>query len=161
MALIETRDLYKIYDVGESPVHALDGVSVVIEQGEFVAIMGPSGSGQVDLHECRGMPGPADQEVNFFSTGLTSARWTATSWLPSVTQKIGFVFQGFNLLPRTSALENVELPLLYNNVPGAERKKKGPGSLENPRPGRAGASQPESTLGRAAAAGCHRPGPRE
>jgi putative ABC transport system ATP-binding protein len=129
MALIETRELYKIYDVGDSPVHALDGVSVTIEQGEFVAIMGPSGSGKSTFMN---VVGCLDQQTRgqFFLDGIDVGNMGRDELAAIRNAKIGFVFQGFNLLPRTSALENVELPLLYNNVAGAERKQKALAALK-------------------------------
>ncbi len=129
MALIETRDLHKIYDVGESPVHALDGVSVTIERGEFVAIMGPSGSGKSTFMNVIGC---LDQQTRgqYLLDGIDVSHRDRDELAAIRNAKIGFVFQGFNLLPRTSALENVELPLLYNNISGAERRKKALASLK-------------------------------
>jgi len=129
MALIETRDLYKIYDVGESPVHALDGVSVIIEHGDFVTIMGPSGSGKSTFMN---VVGCLDQQTRgqYLLDGIDVGNMERDELAAIRNAKIGFVFQGFNLLPRTSAIENVELPLLYNNVPGAERKRKAMAALK-------------------------------
>jgi putative ABC transport system ATP-binding protein len=129
MALIETVDLYKIYDVGESPVHALDGVSVSIERGEFVAIMGPSGSGKSTFMNVIGC---LDQQTKglFSLDGIDVGRLDRDELAEIRNAKIGFVFQGFNLLPRTSALENVELPMLYNNVPSGERRKRALAALK-------------------------------
>ncbi|MCX5833330.1 MAG: ABC transporter ATP-binding protein [Deltaproteobacteria bacterium] len=129
MALIETRELYKIYDVGESPVHALDGVSLMIEQGEFVAIMGPSGSGKSTFMNVIGC---LDQQTRgqYLLDGIDVSHMNRDELASIRNAKIGFVFQGFNLLPRTSALENVELPLLYNNIPGTERRRKALAALQ-------------------------------
>ena len=112
--LIEIRDMYKIYAIGDEPVHALDGVSLSIDDGEFVAIMGSSGSGKstmLNILGCLDVP----------TRGLARIR----------CMKLGFVFQNFNLLPRTSALENVELPDLYmGRLNRRERKARAMQLLE-------------------------------
>ena len=129
MALIETRKIVKVYDVGDEGIRALQDVSVNIEQGEFVAIMGPSGSGKstfMNIIGCLDQPTSGDymldgQKISGLSRDeLASIR----------NRQIGFVFQGFNLLSRTSALENVELPLLYNHVPAKERKQQSIAALK-------------------------------
>jgi len=121
MALIETTDLYKVYELGENAVHALDGVSVTIDQGEFVAIMGPSGSGKSTFMN---VVGCLDQPTKgrYLLDGIDVGGMNRDELASVRNAKIGFVFQGFNLLPRTSALENVELPMLYNSVSHRERK---------------------------------------
>ena len=110
--LIEIRDMYKIYQIGEEPVHALDGVSLFVDEGEFVAIMGSSGSGKstmLNILGCLDVP----TKGSYLLDGTEVAARTPTELAHIRNRKLGFVFQNFNLLPRTSALENVELPDLY------------------------------------------------
>jgi putative ABC transport system ATP-binding protein len=129
MALIETKNLVKTYDVGDEGVRALENVSVRIEKGEFVAIMGPSGSGKstfMNIIGCLDQPTAGEYALDGRQiSGLSRDELAAIR-----NRKIGFVFQGFNLLSRTSSLENVELPLLYNHVPSVERKKKSLAALK-------------------------------
>ncbi len=123
MSLIETTDLYKTYVVGDVEVHALQGVSVSIERGEFVAVMGPSGSGKSTFMNILGcLDKPTKGKYILDGIDVTS---TNLSKLAGVrNRKIGFVFQGFNLISRTTALENVELPMVYNHTPSHLRKEK-------------------------------------
>ena len=110
--LIEIRDLRKIYAQGEEPVHALDGVSIDIDEGEFVAIMGASGSGKstmLNILGCLDTP----TSGSYLLDGLEVARRSRKELAVIRNKKLGFVFQNFNLLPRTSAIEQVELPDLY------------------------------------------------
>src|SRR5918911_2257962 len=119
MALIEAKDLTRIYELDGGRVVALDGVSLDIEDGDFVAVMGPSGSGKstfMNLIGCLDRPTRGSYSLNGRDVGKLSRDQLARVR----GQQIGFVFQGFNLLPRTSALENVELPLLYQGVAARE-----------------------------------------
>lgn len=129
MALIDTRDLYKIYKLGDVEVRALNGVSVSIEKGEFVAVMGPSGSGKSTFMNILGcLDKPTSGSYILDGIDVTA---TDLSKLAGVrNQKIGFVFQGFNLIKRTTAVENVELPMIYNHTPARERREKALAALK-------------------------------
>lgn len=129
MALIETIHLNKIYDLGETKVNALDDVEVVIERGEFVSIMGPSGSGKSTFMNVLGcLDEPTSGQ--YLLDGIEIGNLGRDELAEIRNLKIGFIFQGFNLLPRTSALENVELPMLYKNVPAAERRGRAQAALK-------------------------------
>ena len=121
--LIEIRDLVKVYRMGENDVRALDGVAVGVEHGEFVAIMGPSGSGKstlMNLIGCLDTPTSGTYRLNEQEV----SRLNDDELARIRNREIGFVFQTFNLLSRTSALENVEVPLVYAGVPRTERRQR-------------------------------------
>jgi putative ABC transport system ATP-binding protein len=129
MALIETRDLWKTYVMGTEEIHALRGVSIEIERGEYVAIMGPSGSGKstlMNLIGCLDTPSRGSYLLNGKQVGQMNDNELARIR----NEEIGFVFQTFNLLPRATALQNVELPLVYAAVPGSERQARAKAALE-------------------------------
>ena len=123
MSLIELRNITKSYPLGEQELQILKGISLKIEQGEFVAIMGPSGSGKSTLMNILGcLDKPTSGNYNL--DGKAVENLSSDELAEIRNQKIGFVFQGFNLLSRTSALENVELPMVYANIRPEIRKKR-------------------------------------
>src|SRR5215510_193540 len=129
MPLIETRDLWKTYVMGTEAVHALSGVSIAIERGEYVAIMGPSGSGKstlMNLIGCLDTPTKGSYLLNEKQVSQMNDDELARIR----NEEIGFVFQTFNLLPRASALHNVELPLIYAGISGKLRADRARQALE-------------------------------
>ena len=129
MALIETRDLWKTYVMGDEEIHALRGVSILIERGEYVAIMGPSGSGKstlMNLIGCLDTPSKGSYLLNDKEVAAMNDDELARIR----NEEIGFVFQTFNLLPRATALHNVELPLVYAGVSGKIRQERAKLALE-------------------------------
>jgi putative ABC transport system ATP-binding protein len=129
VALIETRDLWKTYVMGSEEIHALRGVSIEIQRGEYVAIMGPSGSGKstlMNLIGCLDTPSKGSYLLNDKQVSQMNDNELARIR----NEEIGFVFQTFNLLPRASALQNVELPLVYAGVPSKERHTRAKAALD-------------------------------
>lgn len=127
--MIELKNITKIYQVGDSRVEALKGIDLLIDEGEFVAIMGPSGSGKSTLLSITGcLDVPTGGEYLFDGKVVSALNDDELSLLRN--EKIGFVFQSFHLLPRFNALENVELPLIYGGIPKDERKERAKKCLE-------------------------------
>lgn len=129
MHLIEVRDVYKIYNPGENQVNALDGVSITIDEGEFVVIIGQSGSGKSTLMNMLGLlDTPTHGE--YYINGKLVDDLTDDQMSVIRNEEIGFIFQGFNLISSLSALENVELPLVYRGMPKQERREISQQALE-------------------------------
>ncbi|HEX4566602.1 MAG TPA: ABC transporter ATP-binding protein [Vicinamibacterales bacterium] len=129
MGLITTEDLWKTYVMGSEEIHALRGVSINIDKGEYVAIMGPSGSGKstlMNLVGCLDTPTKGSYLLN----GKEVAAMNDDELARIRNEEIGFVFQTFNLLPRATALHNVELPLVYAGVSGKDRLERAKLALE-------------------------------
>jgi putative ABC transport system ATP-binding protein len=121
--VIRVENLHKTYRMGDVEVPALRGVNLTIERGEFVAVMGSSGSGKstfMNILGCLDRP----TQGKYFLEGQEVGSLSADAWAHIRNKRIGFVFQGFNLLSRTTALENVELPMMYNGYAGKERRQR-------------------------------------
>ena len=129
MSLIETKDLWKTYVMGSEKVHALRGASITIEKGEYVAIMGPSGSGKSTLMNLIGCLDTATQG-DYILNNKNVSNMSDDELANIRNREIGFVFQTFNLLPRASALHNVELPLIYNGSSSVERIQRAERALQ-------------------------------
>jgi len=130
MSLIETREITKVYSTGDIKVNALCALSLTIDRGEFVSIMGPSGSGKstfMNILGCLDKPTGG----RYLLEGVDVGGLERDELAAIRNRKIGFVFQGFNLLARTSALENVELPLLYDGLPVKERREMAIAALKS------------------------------
>jgi len=123
MAMIEMKDIRKVYQMGKVSLEALKGISLRVETGEFVSIMGPSGSGKSTLMNIIGcLDTPTDGSYFFEEKNVAGFSFDQLSSIRN--QKIGFVFQNFNLLPYATAYENVELPMLFNGKPGKKRRQR-------------------------------------
>ena len=128
MALLEAKEITKTYELGDIALNALNHVSLSMDKGEFIAIMGPSGSGKstfMNILGCLDRP----TSGRYLLEGVEVAHMNRDELAGIRNKKIGFVFQGFNLLPRTSALENVELPLVYDGLPAKERAERSAAAL--------------------------------
>ncbi len=129
MALIDVRDVYKIYNPGENEVRALDGVSLTIDEGEFVAIIGQSGSGKSTLMNMLGLL-DVSTSGEYYMDGVNVSNMNDDELSEIRNKKIGFIFQGFNLITSLTAKGNVELPLVYRGMKKAEREKLSVKALE-------------------------------
>ncbi len=130
MPLIETKNIKKTYTMGEIKLEVLKGINLTIDIGEFVAVMGPSGSGKstfMNLLGCLDKP----TEGKYFLDGQDMTSLNDNNLAEIRSAKLGFVFQGFNLLSRTSALENVELPMIYSKIPPKERQERAMEALKS------------------------------
>ena len=123
MALLELRDITKFYRLGGEEIHALDGISMEIDEGDFISIIGPSGSGESTLMHILGcLDSPSSGTLSLDGQMIQNA---SASQLATIrNRKIGFVFQFFNLLPKLNVLQNVELPLIYSGVSARERRER-------------------------------------
>lgn len=128
-ALIEIKDMYKIYNPGENEVYALDGISLTIEEGEFAAVIGHSGSGKSTLMNMMGCL-DTPTEGTYCLNGRDVSRLTDDELSDIRNQEIGFIFQGFNLIANLDALANVELPLIYRGIDKRTRRELAVSSLE-------------------------------
>lgn len=129
MALLELRNVSKIYRLGDEVIRALDDISLDIEQGEFVSIIGPSGSGKSTLMHILGcLDSPTQGSVSLDGVSIHAASPRQLAAIRN--RKIGFVFQFFNLLPKLNVVQNVELPMIYSGIPGKERRQRAMAALE-------------------------------
>lgn len=146
MALIELKDIYKIYTMGTTKIHALDGLNCTINQGEYVALMGPSGSGKSTLMNVIGcLDSPTSGTYHLNGSDVSGMTDDELATIRNI--EIGFVFQSFNLLPRTSARDNVALPLVYAGIGKKERTERAQEVLEKVGLGDRGDHKPNELSG--------------
>ena len=127
--LVELTDVYKIYHMGDADVHALDGITLTIDKGEFVAIVGSSGSGKstcMNIIGCLDVPTRGSYKLN----GKEISNYTSDELADVRNKMLGFIFQQYNLIPKLTVIENVQLPLLYGGVSEHEQRKRAMASLE-------------------------------
>jgi len=130
VAIIEAQEITKVYSLGDIDVNALSGVSLTIKKGEFVAVMGPSGSGKSTFMNILGcLDKPTSGKYLLENIDIGNLERDKLAGIRN--KKIGFIFQGFNLLPRTSAIENVELPMLYDGISVKERRQRAKAALKS------------------------------
>lgn len=129
MSLVEVKDLYKIYNPGENEVRALDGINLTVEKGEFLAIVGQSGSGKSTFMNMIGLL-DIPTSGTYLLDGIDVSSMTDDELSEIRNKKIGFIFQGFNLIPSLNAVENVELPLVYRGMKKEERHRLALEALE-------------------------------
>lgn len=129
MSLVEVKDLYKIYNPGENEVRALDGINLIVEKGEFLAIVGQSGSGKSTFMNMIGLL-DIPTSGTYLLDGVDVSSMTDDELSEIRNKQIGFIFQGFNLISNLSAIENVELPLVYRGMKKEERHKLAIDALE-------------------------------
>ena len=146
MALIDLKGIYKIYQMGSTQINALDGLDCTIDKGEYVALMGPSGSGKSTLMNVIGCLDSPSSGI-YLLNGTNVSTMTDDDLATVRNVEIGFVFQSFNLLPRTSALENVALPLVYAGVAKKERLERAQVVLEKVGLGDRGDHKPNELSG--------------
>ena len=159
-AIIDMQSIKKIYDTGKVKVEALKGIDLEVEPGEFVAIVGPSGSGKSTLMNLIGcLDTPSDGSYRL--GGEDVSKFTRDELADVRNRRVGFVFQGFNLLPQISAFENVELPLLFGGVAPKKRRERVEELLDARRPRRPDGPQADRALGRPDAARRDRARPRD
>ena len=153
MKLIEIKNLIKTYSTGDTSFNALNDVSLSVDTGEFVAIMGASGSGK---STCMNILGCLDKPTSgsYFLDGIDVSKMSMNELSRIRNLKLGFVFQGFNLIPRTSAIENVEMPMIYKGIPPRRKNQKSQSSFKNSRTRISGKPPAQPDVRRSAAKSC-------